>query len=381
MRFLNKINKLSNSYFVNRNQGDMMKNTILKIAFILYFCFFWNDIIAVVNFKVGVIHNPPFSIKIDDAHWKGLGIDLWKRVAEENDIHYRLEEVKNLQNMKELETYDVIVGAFPYDSTISSGLNMSLPYYTAGYGILIKVDHSVSAILKDIFDNIFSWSFLYFLLSVLLIMTLIGGVVWVIERKNNNNDFPQDVREGLFYGLCWATSFTGGWGLTSPKTHLGKIITVFWVLSTFLAASNATALITTLLTKKHMVDQIRKPDDLRYLRIAAVVDLNNRVRSFLDQHHFNYYSVQSIVDGVNLLENKNVDVVLADAPLLGYYMKNNPDSFLMLHPLNLGKDYYGFLINENNKHFLKKINKSILNTIHTQLWQDICFYYINTTYV
>ena len=41
--------------------------------------------------RVGISGSPPFVIK-DGSHYSGISVDIWDRVAEDNDISYKLIE-------------------------------------------------------------------------------------------------------------------------------------------------------------------------------------------------------------------------------------------------------------------------------------------------
>ena len=41
---------------------------------------------------VGTKSAPPFSMKGEDGAWRGISIDLWKRIAEQMHLRYRFQE-------------------------------------------------------------------------------------------------------------------------------------------------------------------------------------------------------------------------------------------------------------------------------------------------
>jgi polar amino acid transport system substrate-binding protein len=40
---------------------------------------------------------PPFAMKRQDGTWRGISIDLWRRIAERLDLRYRISEQPTVQ--------------------------------------------------------------------------------------------------------------------------------------------------------------------------------------------------------------------------------------------------------------------------------------------
>jgi ABC-type amino acid transport substrate-binding protein len=41
---------------------------------------------------IGTKVAPPFAMKSEDGTWHGIGIDLWRRIAEQRHLRYRFQE-------------------------------------------------------------------------------------------------------------------------------------------------------------------------------------------------------------------------------------------------------------------------------------------------
>jgi len=48
---------------------------------------------------VGTKEAPPFAIKQQDGSWSGISIELWKRIADESGLRFRLVETQSLQDL------------------------------------------------------------------------------------------------------------------------------------------------------------------------------------------------------------------------------------------------------------------------------------------
>jgi polar amino acid transport system substrate-binding protein len=46
---------------------------------------------------IGTKEAPPFAMKQPDGSWRGISIDLWRRVAERSHLRYRFAEAESVQ--------------------------------------------------------------------------------------------------------------------------------------------------------------------------------------------------------------------------------------------------------------------------------------------
>jgi polar amino acid transport system substrate-binding protein len=50
---------------------------------------------------IGTKEAPPFAMKQQDGTWRGISIDLWRRVAERTQLRYRFAEAETVQALVE----------------------------------------------------------------------------------------------------------------------------------------------------------------------------------------------------------------------------------------------------------------------------------------
>ena len=79
---------------------------------------------------------------------------------------------------------------------------------------------------------IISPHFVNFFCTLFFTVLIVGHVVWIIERWNNPTQFHPDYSSGVMDGLWWAivTQTTVGYGDKAPRSNVGKVFGIFWIL-------------------------------------------------------------------------------------------------------------------------------------------------------
>ncbi len=89
---------------------------------------------------VGTKEAAPFAMKNADGTWTGISIDLWRRIADEKKIRYRLVETETVPQLIEgvaAGKFDVAVAALTVTAAREEILDFSAPFYTTGLGIAV----------------------------------------------------------------------------------------------------------------------------------------------------------------------------------------------------------------------------------------------------
>ncbi|XP_022800763.1 potassium voltage-gated channel subfamily G member 1-like [Stylophora pistillata] len=123
------------------------------------------------------------------------------------------------------------------------GLNAPAAYLVmkeAKYDILTVVYHSA----KDL------WATICICVTWMLIS---GVIIWLFERRNNSDEFPQSFWKGVREGTWWAvvTMTTVGYGDKSPKSSSARIYAAFWMVIGVILLSIFTAEVSSMLTATH----------------------------------------------------------------------------------------------------------------------------------
>ncbi|MFK7799112.1 MAG: transporter substrate-binding domain-containing protein [Aureispira sp.] len=330
-----------------------------------------------ITLQVGVKEAPPFAIKDADGKWTGISIYLWKELAKSLGYHYEfveysLEEL--LTNVSE-HKLDAGIAAITISKEREELFDFSLPYFTTGLSILT---HKEESNFLDVVQRLFSFQFFQVIMALIGLLLLIGGLLWLVERKGNEEQFGGKWWKGIGAAFWWSavTMTTVGYGDKAPVTFLGRIIGFIWMFSGLIIISGFTAAVTSALTIDQLTTVISGPEDLDNVKVATVTGSSSA--SYLQRREINYFGADSIEEAVQALEARKVDAVVYDAPILQYLMRQGaaeevellPDVFLPFH--------YGIALPESSPR-KEEINVKLLEIISQPEWKSILFQYLGSS--
>lgn len=164
-----------------------------------------------------------------------------------------------------------------------------------------------------VFQSLFQ---LYPLVTVCLLLGLLAGFIcWAIECRDNQSIFPKSFLIGWFEGFWWAfvTMTTVGYGDKSPRTILGRLFSIVWILTGITACGILTALLTT----KLMEANTQKPPNIYGSKVGVLQDrlydalVVNEYGGIVDISEAADFDL-AIYELVTKLHNKTVDGILLD---------------------------------------------------------------------
>jgi len=149
---------------------------------------------------IGTKVAPPFAMKAADGTWRGISIDLWRRIADQIHLRYRFQEttLKGLTDGVAEGSLDAGVAALTVTGPRHRVVDFTQPFYSAGLGIAVASDAGVT--WWPIIRNVFSLGF-FRAAAVLFTASLsVGLVLWLIEHRHNEHFGAH--RRGLGASVC-----------------------------------------------------------------------------------------------------------------------------------------------------------------------------------
>ena len=354
-------------------------NILSKIFFMFLFSFFLlhasvrapSDKVLLVGTKIA----PPFAMKDREGHWEGISIELWKLIAKRLEIQYQFSEetLKTLLQGVAEKRLDVGIAAITITAKREKAFDFTHSYYTTGLSIAVPKKNSSGwgAALK----GIFSYQMLVIVAALGIILLMIGAVVWLVERKNNPENFHPSPLRGIASGIWWAavTMTTVGYGDMTPKTLGGRMIALLWMFVSLLLVSSIIASVASTLTVAKMDSLISKPEDLARGRIASIKHSVSDV--YLKERRIYPIYFKNVLDGLRAISLGKVDAMVYDAPLLQYDIKKHFSENIRMIDTLFEEQNYGIALPEGSR-LREKINRAVLEIIHGAEWKKIQYRYL-----
>jgi len=266
---------------------------------------------------------PPFAVKTAEGSWEGLSIDLWQRVAGDLDLDYELLEY-SIQGeiVRDLEKGDldvVVLMSATADHEVAFDLSQS--YYRSGLGIAVPAAHSGISWF-GIAKRLFTLDFLGLFGALLLLTGLSGTAIWFIEHRRNREMFGGRPAHGIGQSIWWAmvTMTTVGYGDKVPKSFWGRGVAFVWMIISIVIVACFTAAITTSLTVSELKGKVHGLRDLYTVRVGAPAQ--TEVSEYLSEHAIAIREFKNIREGLQAVDNGEIDAFVANEAVLKYYVKN-----------------------------------------------------------
>jgi ABC-type amino acid transport substrate-binding protein len=312
---------------------------------------------------------PPFAIKNDDGEWEGLSIELWERIADELNYEFTYSETNMASILEGLQQgrYDAGVAAITLTAQREEVLDFTHPFFTTGLGIAVRSEPDeryVSVLL-----SLFSWTFIQPMGALLLVLTIVGLLVWLFERKKNAEQFGGSVIQGIGSGFWWSavTMTTVGYGDKAPSTLGGRAIGLVWMFASIITISGFTAAIASSLTVTQLGSSIEGPDDLKRPQVRVGSIQNTTSSMYLANEGISPRFYDSIDDGLAALETSEIDAFVYDAPILMYFINQREGSILQVLPQTFERQDYAIGLPAGSP-YREDINRELLRQIGSRWW-------------
>jgi ABC-type amino acid transport substrate-binding protein len=318
---------------------------------------------------IGVHDSPPFIIH-EDGRYTGLSIDVWEQIAIENGYSFEYKDYQNLSDLIEAISnaeVDLSVNPLTVTSERLKKFSFTQPFFISSVGIAVVVADA-SPVLSFI-KKFFSKQFFEVVFLLFIIIFVFGFILWLVERKKNPQHFENGWR-GIGDGIWWSavTMTTVGYGDKAPKTGLGRIISVIWMFTAVIIISGFTASISAALTYNKLQSSISTVEDLHSVKVGTVK--NSSTAEFLIDRRIEYYAYETLEIAINELNEKRIEAVIYDSPLLSYLINSkglHQDADII--PSGVNSIYFSF--SSKNDSLLEAIDPTLISIIESPGWDKI----------
>jgi polar amino acid transport system substrate-binding protein len=329
---------------------------------------------ADTHLVIGTKPSPPFAMKQADGTWTGISIELWRELAAAMHATYELKEyatVDALLAAVEHRDVDAGIGALTITAAREARVDFTHPIYSTGLAIATTPGGGGGALATV--RALATWQLAKLLAALFGLLAAIGTLVWLFERRNNEQ-FSRDPVRGIGAGVWWSavTMTTVGYGDKSPVTLGGRIVGLAWMFAALIIISFFTASITTALTVDRLESAIRGPEDLPRVTVASVTGSTSA--TYLDAHHIAYHAVATPLDGLRAVA-AGVDAVVYDAPILQYLAKHELGGTVRVLPQVFDRQDYGIALPDGSA-LREPLNRALLDALAGDRWQALLERYL-----
>jgi polar amino acid transport system substrate-binding protein len=337
--------------------------------------------------KVGVKSLPPFVIKrpVQLANpnsssqltqqrvtFTGIDIAIWEAIAAVQKWEYDYFEYTSVEmGLAELNqgNLDVLVGALEITPERFKQVNFTQPYYFSHAALLVNRSPLPLWNYLHPFLKVAAFSALAL---VFLLISLFSHLIWLVERRDNPEHFPQQYWRGISqaYWFTAVTMTTVGYGDAVPITGMGRRLTFIWMWIGMVLTSSITAALasgfTLSVTQKVNTENLQNQDlSPKIVVIGEALNLN-----FLKDQSVPLVQVETLREAVDLLNRNQVGGILYFEDPLVYFQQTQATNSYELVGLDAAPIAYGFALRLNDPR-LQEINVSLLEMMQSQQLKSI----------
>ena len=323
--------------------------------------------------RVAVYDVPPYGTVGSDGALSGLSVDLWRRVAEELEWEYRLTPVSQMETILsglEQGRFDAAIGAITITPEREARIDFSYPTHRSGVAVALPKETGPLAAIVSYVTVAADLGTL--IVGIFALLLLLGVVIWLIERPGRSGKPPPEdsvvtLRDGLYWAVVTMT--TVGYGDKTPKTPLGRLVAVVWMLSSVALVSLLSASLVSRLTAERVENSsIRAESDLTGKKLAAVAQSSGA--EYLDELHLKYEKYDNLVEALSSLANGQSNAVVNSVGALQYLVAARFAQVIRVPRVLLAPAFMAIALPDNSP-LKKPIDRALIKIPASPEWKSV----------
>lgn len=321
--------------------------------------------------RVGLVERPPFAMKHEALGWSGLAVDLLRQVAEENGLTYAIVELEgDPTEAVQAGTVDI---ALPADAAPAGDRTVyTQPFYTSTLGLATSRGVDIWGVAR----SIVSWQLLRVILFLSILLLVVGIIVWLIERRANEEMFPRDTTPGVGAGFWWAgvTMTTIGYGDKAPITVAGRTVALLWML---VAMGVTSALTATIVSAVGVGTSSTLADELEGRRVGVLEGSTSQ--RYVEERGVPFEVFDDAETGLDAVGGR-IDAFLGDEPLVRSIVQGTSTLSLNVTGSTIDPHYISFAVARdvrlNGEPLVRRLDDAILKRLPTVAWWELTQRYV-----
>ncbi len=291
--------------------------------------------------RIAVVPIEPLVIEEAADIYDGLAVAMWENVAARAELTYTYVDASadSAAGMLARGEVDLWLAATPRTGSRDTTSHSPI-YYSSTMAVARRDGNSYVKVVRGLFQP----AFFGIVAGLSVLLLIIGTIIYLIERKANEDEFGGKVHEGIGAGFWWAgvTLTTIGYGDKAPKTFAGRAVAMLWMLVGLGVSATLTAAIVSLASGDSA--RLKLPDDLRGER--NVVLANGAIAPYFDRLGIDYETVATVEEGFGLVKDEKADFFAAPRMKMDHFTKSNSTS-LTVQNSRLVPEYYAVGFRQN----------------------------------
>jgi polar amino acid transport system substrate-binding protein len=281
--------------------------------------------------RVGIFEAPPYAMRGPDGQWRGLIVDLWKEIAAEMNIQYRLGEASPDTILDDIAHGRLDVGVAPFAATIDHEklVDFSHAFLAVEMAIAVRRGGDEERWI-GVARALATPTALRLYAGLVLMVFVAGAVIWFLERRRNPQ-FSGGALQGLGSGVWWSgvTTVAVGYGDKVPITFWGRMVALLWMSASLILITAFTAFVTAKLAIAEF-GRVRGPSTLRNAIVGTVEGA--AAADFLRVQRIQHRLYPTTPKALEALHRGEVAAVVYGENILDYYVSRDPSQDIEILP-------------------------------------------------
>lgn len=318
---------------------------------------------------VGTKQIPPFVIKNADGTFEGVSIELWRQVAADLKIEYRLEEATLQEILDGVSSgrFDAGIAAITVTPERETAFDFSHPFFMTGLGIAVVP--SARAGWLGVAERFLSVEFLKVVATLSALLFVVGALIWLAERKRNAAQFGGTATQGLGHSFWFAavTMTTVGYGDKAPVTFVGRMLALVWMFTAIITTSAFTATIASSLTVGQLESRVRGPKDLPAVKVGVVAGTTGEAYAKRSELAFSAYPDAG--SGLEAVAAGHIDAFVYDQAVLAWLAKERSDARVQVLPHLFDRQDYAIALPPGSP-MRETLNRALVSAVRTEKFES-----------
>jgi len=306
----------------------------------------------------------PLIVKKGNSY-VGFDIDIWEVVASRTNLNFEYKEVElgriftDLKNKKS----DAAIAGLAINYEREKIVDFSHPYFESELVILTHKERHFS--FTDFIKSILNSHSITWILYVFIFIIAAGHIFWLAERGMT---LSQNYLPGIFESLWFAvvTVTTVGYGDMVPVEWVGRIVSIFLMLTGFILFGILTAHLASSIALHKIKSNITNSKDLLGKKVSAAKD-SAGIR-MLKESGAKVIYYQTFQEAYKKLKSGKIDAVVSDEPTVEDFLSRKKEKNIEIKTLE--KQYYAIAFPKESK-LRERINMAILSIKEDGTYQKI----------